>query len=69
MEKINFRDEWISVEILKKSITDINFNEEDWLNKLIAWGETVFEIKKEEISKTYYIRFAGKVIRTLESMR
>ena len=63
MEKINFRDEWVNKNKVLKALTDSNFDENEWLNVLIAWGETVFCIKKERESR-YYIEFAGKVIRT-----
>ena len=64
MKKASFKDEWIKVEILYQAIVDGRFKEEDWINKIIAWGETAFIIKKEEISKTYYINFAGKTVMT-----
>ena len=64
MKKASFKDEWIKVEILYQAIVDGRFKEEDWINKIIAWGETTFIIKKEEISKTYYINFAGKTVMT-----
>ena len=63
MGKINFRDEWINKNKVLNALTDSNFDENEWLNVLIAWGETVFSIKKERES-IYYIEFAGKVIRT-----
>ena len=46
MEKINFRDEWINKNEVINALTDNNFDENEWLNKLITWGETVFCIKK-----------------------
>ena len=63
MEKINFRDEWISKNNVINALTNGNFDENDWLNKLIAWGETVFCVKKERENR-YYIEFAGRVICT-----
>ena len=63
MEKINFRDEWICKNKLINALTSNTFNEEEWLNKLIAWRETVFCIKKEKENR-YYIEFAGRVICT-----
>ena len=61
-KNIDFRDEWIEKNKVINAMIDNNFDENEWINKLIAWGETVFEIKKEERSNTYYIQFAGKVI-------
>ena len=62
-KNIDFRDEWINKNEVINALTDSNFNENEWINRLIAWGETVFCIKKERESR-YYIEFAGKVIRT-----
>ena len=63
MEKINFRDEWISKNNVINALTNGNFDENEWLNKLIAWGDTVFCVKKERENR-YYIEFAGRVICT-----
>ena len=63
MAKINFRDEWISKNILILAMQNGTFNENDYLGRLIAWGETAFCIKKERENR-YYIEFAGKVICT-----
>ena len=54
MAKINFRDEWISKNILILAMQNGTFNENDYLGKLIAWGETAFCIKKERENR-YYI--------------
>ena len=62
-KNIDFRDEWINKNEVINALTDSNFDENEWINRLIAWGETVFCIKKERESR-YYIEFAGKVIRT-----
>lgn len=62
-KNIDFRDEWINKNKVINALTDSNFDENEWINKLIAWGDTVFCIKKERESR-YYIEFAGKVIRT-----
>ena len=63
MEKINFRDEWINKNEVINALRDSNFDENEWLNKLITWGETVFCVKKERENR-YYIEFAGRVICT-----
>ena len=63
MEKINFRDEWINKNEVINALRDSNFDENEWLNKLITWGETVFCIKKG-VENWYYIQFAGRVICT-----
>ena len=62
-KNIDFRDEWINKNKVINALTDNNFDENDWINKLIAWGETVFCIKKERENR-YYIEFAGRVICT-----
>ena len=60
---IDFKDEWINKNKVINALKDSNFDENEWINRLIAWGETVFCIKKEKENR-YYIEFAGKVIRT-----
>ena len=62
-KNIDFRDEWINKNKVINALKDSNFNENEWINRLIAWGETVFCIKKERENR-FYIEFAGKVIRT-----
>ena len=62
-KNIDFRDEWINKNEVINALRDSNFDENEWLNVLIAWGETVFCIKKERENR-YYIEFAGRVICT-----
>ena len=47
-KNIDFRDEWINKKEVINALTDSNFDENEWINRLIAWGETVFCIKKKE---------------------
>ena len=62
-KNIDFRDEWINKNEVINALKDSNFDENEWINRLIAWGETIFCIKKERENR-YYIEFAGKVICT-----
>ena len=62
-KNIDFRDEWINKNEVINALTESNFDENDWINRLIAWGDTVFCIKKERESR-YYVEFAGRVICT-----
>ena len=62
-KNIDFRDEWINKNEVINALTESNFDENDWINRLIAWGETVFCIKKERENR-YYIEFAGRIICT-----
>ena len=62
-KNIDFRDEWINKDKVINALRDNNFEENEWLNRLIAWGETVFCIKIERENR-YYIEFAGRVICT-----
>ena len=62
-KNIDFRDEWINKNEVINALRDSNFDENEFLNRLIAWGDTVFCIKKERENR-YYIEFAGRVICT-----
>lgn len=61
---IDFREEWIDSAHLFEEIKNNgkDFDEDKWLNKLIAWGETVFEIKRER-NETYTIYFVNRPVK------
>ena len=38
-KNIDFKDEWINKNEVINALTDSNFDENEWINRLIAWGE------------------------------
>ena len=59
----DFRDEWIKSETIKNELMNGTFDEKKYVGRLIAWGNTAFEII-EVIDHGFVIKFAKKVIAT-----
>ena len=64
MKKVeDFRDEWVQSETIKNELLNSTFDEKKYVGRLIAWGNTAFEIT-EVIHHGFVIKFAKKVIAT-----
>ena len=59
----DFRDEWVRSETIKNELMNGTFDEKKYVGRLIAWGNTAFEIT-EVIDHGFVIKFAKKVIAT-----
>ena len=65
----DFRDEWVMSESIKNELLSGTFDEKKYVGRLIAWGNTAFEIS-EVINHGFVIKFAKKVIATnIESFK